>query len=533
MKPRPPHAAFLLAVASITLYLLALRNGFAYDDVAVIQLAERVHSLANAPGFFTQGYWADAELALYRPLTMLSFAIDWAVSGGDAAWFLFMNALWNAAACVLAFLLLLRFTGLAAAFAGALLFATHPVHVEAVANIVGRAELIAATCMFGSLLLWPSIHSADRRRTAAVALLFALALLTKESAIMLPALLVLMDAARGELRPATARMWLRARFASLLLLGGIAVAYLGVRAAVLGAIAPARLDAALEVTSGMDRILTALQVWPVFVRLLFMPAVLLADYGPRVLMPAVTATPGAVTGALILSVLVFGGIAAWWRGRGVTALVLLWFPVAILPVSNLIIPIGIIVAERTLYLPSFALAAAVSLMIDRAALRPVMRLAGAGALAAVMALFAARTTTRIPDWYSTDSIFAALLRDRPDSFRAHWHHARQLTAVGQHTRALEGYAHALRLWPYRQRLVLETTRAAIRAGNLTYARDVARFAHGRWPENVDGARLYAAATLDLGDTIAARGIIMDALRMIPGDTLLLRMQDAVSNPAAR
>jgi tetratricopeptide (TPR) repeat protein len=515
------------------LYLPALSNGFAYDDVALIQLDERVHSLANVPAFFTQGYWADAELALYRPLTTLSFAIDWAVSGGDPAWFLFTNAVWNAVACILVFLLLLRFTGLAAAFGGALLFAVHPVHVEAVANVVGRAELGAAAFMVGSLLLWPMRSQPQRRRVAAIAVLFTLALLTKESAIMLPALLVLLDAARGDLRPVSAREWAHDRAGPLLLLAGIALAYLAVRAVVLGGIAPARVDAALEVTSGVDRIATALQAWPVFVRLLVMPVVLLADYGPRVLMPAVTPTPAAIAGALILPALVLGGIHAWWRGRGVAALALLWFPVTILPVSNLIIPIGVIVAERTLYLPSFALALAVSLLAQRLSLRPTPRLAGAGALTIFVALFAARTVTRIPDWRSTDTIFAALLRDRPDSFRAHWHHARRYTAAGQHARAIEGYAHAFRLWPYRRRLVLETTRAAIRAGNLTYARDVARFAHSRWPADADAARLYAAATLDLGDTTAARGIIVGALRTIPGDSLLLRMQDAVSDRVDR
>src|SRR5690606_33267473 len=107
---------------------------------AVIQLDTRIHSLANAPSFFVSGYWADADLALYRPLTTLSFAVDWAISGGSPAWFLFVNAAWNAAACVLAFLLLHRFAGMAPAFLAALLFAAHPVHVEAVANVVGRAE---------------------------------------------------------------------------------------------------------------------------------------------------------------------------------------------------------------------------------------------------------------------------------------------------------------------------------------------------------------------------------------------------------
>jgi hypothetical protein len=531
MRLRPLQAAVIVFTVALALYLPALSNGFAYDDVAIIQRDARVHSLAGIPAFFTQGYWADAELALYRPVTTLSFAVDWTISGGNPAWFLFTNALWNAVACVLVLMFLMRFASLTAALAGALLFAVHPVHVEAVANVVGRAEVIAAVFMLGALLLWPAADEPrPMRRLAMVGVLFMLALLTKESAIMLPALLVLVDAGRGELTPACVRDWWRRRVGGVSMLAGITLAYLGVRALVLGGIAPTRVDAALEVTSGADRFLTALQAWPVYLRLLVFPRVLLADYGPRILMPAAGLTPGVVVGGLILIVLLLGGTALWLRGRGPAALALLWLPIALLPVSNLIIPIGIIVAERTLYLPSLAVAVTASILAGRLAQSSTLRAAaGTGLLALVIALFAARTLIRIPDWRSTDSIFAALLRDRPDSFRAHWHHARLDAVAGRHEAALERYVHALDLWPYRPRLVIETTRAAVRAGNLIYARDMARFAYGRWPDNVDAAHLYTAATLDLGDTIAARRIVADALQRFPGDSLLIRIQNAVSN----
>src|SRR5207244_3483617 len=131
---------------------------------------------------------------IYRPLTTLSFLIDWLVSGGQATWFHIMNALWNAAACALAFLLLTEFFELSAALFGALVFALHPVHVEAVANIVGRAEMISAVFMLWACLLWVK-RPADRDANvvAKVTALFMLALCAKESAVMLGPLLVLLD----------------------------------------------------------------------------------------------------------------------------------------------------------------------------------------------------------------------------------------------------------------------------------------------------------------------------------------------------
>ena len=524
MTLRRTYCAVGVFVAALLLYLPALGNEFAYDDVPIVQGDPRVHSLDHIDEIFGRGYWADAEQALYRPITTLSFAVDWAISGGDAAWFLFMNAVWNAAAAVLVFLLLAHFAPIAAALAGALLFAAHPVHVEAVANTVGRAEPIAAVFMLAAILAWPR-PGGQHIRTALTAVLFAAALLTKESAIMLPALLVLVDAARGDLVRHEFRHWLRARALPFALLAAVAVAYLGIRAAVLGGITPARLDAALEVTTGGGRLLTALQAWPHYMRLLLVPVVLLADYGPRIIMPAEGVTPRALAGAAIIAMLVIGGVVSWWRGHGGWALALLWFPVAILPVSNLLIPIGIIVAERTLYLPSLALAIAVALALPAIAHRVGARVP-AIALAVVIALFAVRTVIRIPEWRTTNTIFAALLRDRPDSFRAHWHHARLDAAAGNHEAALRKYVQALELWPFRERLVLEAVRAAIRAQNPVYARDLAAYAEVHWPRNPDAARLHAAITLDMGDTTAARGVIVNARRRFPEDTILKQMDEA-------
>jgi protein O-mannosyl-transferase len=563
-------AAALVFVLSLLLYLPALRNGFAYDDVAIIERDSRIHTLSNVPSLFTQGYWVDSDLALYRPLTTSSFALDWAVSGGRAAWFHFMNAVWNATVCTLVLLFLARIVSMPAALVGALLFAAHPVHVEAVANGVGRAEVMGAAFVMAAILLWPQPRaSRTGLRLTGVAALFLFALLTKESTIMLPALLILVDVGSGHLRPRTARAWLRSRAAALVSLAAVAAGYLIVRAMVLGALAPARFDAALEVTAGAGRILTALQAWPVILRLLLYPRVLLADYGPRILMPAQLLDAGVVAGAMILLSLTVGALLLWRRGHGAAAMAALWLPAALLPVSNLIVPIGIIVAERTLYLPSLAVAVTAALLAERmlrgpvdghaavagdcagreavgssAAGREPVTASGAGrapaggsfagrvavgvAFAVVLTLFAVRTTIRIPDWRSTDTIFAALLRDRPDSFRAHWHQARLHAVAGRADSALVRYAHALDLWPYRQGLVLETTRAAGRLGQVQYARDLARFAHVRWPHNADAARLYAAATIDMGDTIAARAVIDEALRQLPGDSLLLRMRDAVA-----
>src|SRR5690606_13002711 len=151
----------------------------------------------------------------------------------------------------------------------------------------------------------------------------------------------------------------------------------------------------------------------------------------------------------------------------------------------------IIVAERTLYLPSMALAVGIALLLDAARARPPARLAAAATVIIMAALFATRTVIRIPDWRSTDAIFAALLRDRPDSFRGHWHQARLAVVAGRTDEALSRYVHAVELWPYRERLMLETIQASIRANSPVYARQLAAYVEDRWPRSVEAARLHA------------------------------------------
>src|SRR5690606_40346104 len=92
-----------------------------------------------------------------------------------------------------------------------------------------------------------------------------------------------------------------------------------------------------------------------------------------------------------------------------------------LPVSNLIIPIGVVVAERILYLPSLAVSIAAAyawVALEQNGTRRARQLAAAAA-AAVLVLFGGRAVLRNPEWKSTDTIFAALLRDHPERSEEH------------------------------------------------------------------------------------------------------------------
>lgn len=526
--------ALLVFASALIVYAPSFSNGFAYDDVPIILLDDRVRGL-DIRGIATEGYWQDPAMGLYRPLTTLSFAIDWTISGGSPTWFHITNAIWHALTTLLLLQLLLklRISPFPAVFA-ALVFAVHPVHVEAVANVVGRAELLAAAATLAAAVLWARPPRVARTLPGALmlAVLFVVALLSKESAIMLPVLLVLIDVARGRLRPQRVRKWVSSRWQNLLIMTILLAVYLIARSTVVGGLSPGSLDPSLEVAApGMHRFFTALQAWPHYLRLLVYPRVLLADYGPRILMPIAAMNVLVMLGAGLLAFCVIGGVIAWTRGRRLTAAALLWFVVAIFPVSNLLVPIGVLVAERTLYIPSVALslglASVAAVMIRR--VPPPVTAAAAVLLSVVVIAFASRTIVRIPEWENTNSIFAALRRDRPDSFRAAWHFARVAAARNEVTEALRLHGEAIELWPYRRKLIQEAALYASSHGMNARAYRLTSFALGRWPADLTMRRLHAGILLDRGDSASARRHIADGLRWHPRDSLLLRMRRATGD----
>ncbi len=146
------RAQVVPAALALVCYLGALRNGFAYDNVFIVLNNSAIHSWATIPAALHLPYWYTTGY-LYRPLTTLSFAIDWIVSGGAPVVFHAVNIVWHAVAAALVARLALRWWSPIAATAAGCIFAVHPVHVEVVANIVGRSELLSAVALLALALV--------------------------------------------------------------------------------------------------------------------------------------------------------------------------------------------------------------------------------------------------------------------------------------------------------------------------------------------------------------------------------------------
>ena len=189
-------------------FLNSIANDFVYDDVVIVRDNPRVRALSNFPGIWLSDWWQpqdrDQEVErrhrdrLYRPLTLFTVALNYAFGGLHPSGFHAVNVTLHAIVCLLVWLVVQRLFGDAAVSScAALLFAVHPVHSEAVANVVGRAEILAALFMLlGLLVLLPVRRVPSWSRVAGAAVLFLAALFSKETAVCyFPVVLIVLHAA--------------------------------------------------------------------------------------------------------------------------------------------------------------------------------------------------------------------------------------------------------------------------------------------------------------------------------------------------
>jgi len=421
-----------VAVCATVVYVGALWNQFALDDNQVVRFNKLVLQFSGVWRAFVSPYWPPViGGGLYRPLPLASYAIDWQL-GGPAWWFHAVNVAWHAGASIAVAWLARQWSGQRAALAAGLLFAVHPVHVEAVANIVGRAELMAG--LFAIVSVYAALAH-DRLWWSAVAL--AAGLLSKENAVVAPALIAwgwMMEMAP---RPSRQRM---AAYAGVWV--ALGVVYVVVRWTVLGHELVGRAAPVFFGASPVAVRLTAVAALADVARLLLLPLTLRVDYSPAE--RTLVTTPLDPRFALgLLCVAAWGALLwlSWRRGRRVEAFGLGWIAIALFPVSNLVVPVGVLLAERALYLPSAGLALAAGAWLKDLETRRL-----ALVLSLVVVAGGVRTFLRVPVWHDTRAMITSELEDSPRSFAGPAHMVIMYLTGHQPAKALEAYRAATAIY---------------------------------------------------------------------------------------
>ena len=349
-------SAAIVAVAFLA-YAPALQGGLVMDDRALLADAGSVERVSDLLG---RGVFSGVRDygGYYRPLTTLSFVVEARLGWDGPAQRHATNVLLHAAVAVAAFLLLAAVLDPAGPapipFAGALLFAVHPLGVDAVDPITGRGDLLAVLLL---LLSWLALERGGRRGWIGGAVLFGLALLSKESAAVLPGLVAAGVVAASGLTATRPDLRRRAgHLASLLVVLGL---YLAARVLVLGAFLepglPDPLDNPLAGAGTGARLVGTTAGWLEGARLLVWPVAASPDYSSGALVPASSLTdPSALAGWALALAAVAASLVLARRGGaaflGIAILLIAW-----LPAANLLFIAPVLFAGRVLYLPVLGL----------------------------------------------------------------------------------------------------------------------------------------------------------------------------------
>jgi len=452
------RSAWIPIVAAFLLFARTLSFGLVYDDALYITENPGVQTTLG----IIENFWSTfprhrPDYGQYRPITAISFTLEYAASGlepsafrTDKLWpkpllFHLTNVSLHVVVTWLVYLLALRVesafslrrVGLLAPVA-ALLFAVHPVHTEVVSNATGRSELFAALFYVAALLAWddwllftgrcsmapsPEAHRLRYGAMARCLALFLAAMCGKESAITFPLVAgwwLLMR--RDVIAPGKSMEgWLRAAWSALAPVGAAALAYMCVRLWVVKEVGMVKEWQFFERNRDIARA-PVMAFLPLFyLKLLAIPVEYYPNYytplnflGLRVSSLTSMASIWPVTGLLVWigvgGAMIVGTIkrSAWAVGIGLTVLPLL--------VSLHFLPFGDFAADRFCYLPSVGFCILLGVGIERLAMTKGAEIAR-GIAAVIVVMFVLSTIAHQGIWKDPWSFVAGMMT-RPNNPRA-------------------------------------------------------------------------------------------------------------------
>ena len=415
--------AFVLCALTFLAFLSSFDAGFPLDNRPLLMSDPRIReaTLHNIGLILSHGYWwPTGEAGLYRPFTTLTYLFNYAVLGNSAAGYHWINLLLHMGNVLLLWALALKLvrTPAPAAFLAGL-WAVHPLVTESVTNIVGRADLLAGMSTIGGLLLYMKGTEAVGRRKAAwfvaLGLVTLIGVFSKESAVAIVGVIAIYELIWWRER----RQW-RGLIYGMIATGIPVALMLAARWRVLSRSLPAEfpfLDNPITAADFITAKLTALKVTAHYLWLVLWPAGLSSDYSyPQIPLASGTAGDWAAWLTVAAAVALIALCARWSR----TALFFALMAVgAFLPASNLLFPIGTIMAERLFYVPLMGVLACLVIAAFWIAARFRVERGVPVALAALALALAARTYARNLDWKDDRSLAEASLKAAPNSYKLH------------------------------------------------------------------------------------------------------------------
>ena len=474
----------VLAVLACVAYLNTLGHEFVSDDQAQIVNRIGAGDFRSLHTIFTTDHFG-GHRGGYRPLVTLSFALNYYVGGMAPLTYHLSNILLHAAVTVLVYRVIRRLFGRDFLAVGtAVLFALHPVHTEAVAWVSGRADLLTATLFLSAWVLYLRATQSTPLRHAPLLgslLVFGLALLSKEHALMLPAVLLFSDLfpettrqvgsrARSVFTILSTRRWVYLSYFAVIGL------YLGLRYLLFGRALLYEPSQTLDLRNPLlsvpwyPRVLTAARILAADLGLFVWPAGLSADYSYNQI-PASTSIlePDAGFAVGLMLLICLAAVILVWKGS-IEGFGLMFYLIMIAATANVFTVTHTIRAERLLYLPSLGICLAVVAALERFArwlgVRRGRRWTPALAvgMGVVCLALAVRTVLRNQDWKDHHSLWRSTAQVATQSAVARYGFGLSLANRGEVDQAIEEYQQAILIYPAYREARMALGIALIRSG---------------------------------------------------------------------
>jgi len=424
----------IIIALGVLVYLHSVNGEFVWDDANLVQKNVFISGWGHLPEIFTStlGEGSNSGYSAYRPIQILSYITDRFLWGGGPAGYHLTNIVIHITAAVLVFFLINMLFGDAfLSIVTAVLFVVHPVHVASVAYISGRADSLSACFMMISMVFYVrSISSGDRYiRPLLISLAaFLLAILSKESALIFPGILLVyhyvfrkkIDLKRFMFFPVIMFLYAAGR---VIFLDKFFV------------------DPACP-TTALQRIPGFFEALSSYVRLIFIPVGLHMEYGDKVFGFSET---GVITGIIIVA----AAFLYMFLKKGADRRMLFgvcWFFCALIPVAN-IYPVKAYMAEHWLYFPSIGAFLFIAAVLDEIYRKKGTRIIAILITAGLIVFYSAATIRFVSFWVDPEMLYLRNLKFVPDSHRLYTNLGVVYSSRGRREEAIEAYKKAITLDP--------------------------------------------------------------------------------------
>ncbi|ERE88109.1 transmembrane and TPR repeat-containing protein 3 [Cricetulus griseus] len=425
-------------------YWNSLFCGFVFDDVSAILDNKDLHPSTPIKTLFQNDFWGtpmseERSHKSYRPLTVLTFRLNYLLSELKPMSYHLLNTVFHAIVSVVFLKVCKLFLDKRSSVIAALLFAVHPIHTEAVTGVVGRAELLSSVFFLAAFLSYTKSKGPDNSIVwtpiALTVLLVAVATLCKEQGITVIGICCVYEVfvAQGVRKNYTlpllctaAGQFLRGKgsipfsmlqtLIKLIVLMFSTLLLVVIRVQVIQSQLPVftRFDNPAAVSPTPTRQLTFNYLLPVNAWLLLNPSELCCDWtmGTIPLIESFLDIRNLATFAFFSFLGALGIFSLRYPGDSsktvLMALCLMALP--FIPASNLFFPVGFVVAERVLYVPSMGFCILVAHGWQKISNKSVLKKLSWICLSMVILTHALKTLHRNWDWESEYTLFMSALK---------------------------------------------------------------------------------------------------------------------------